>query len=73
VNEQQPGDLAAVFERLQSLLLTASEVEGFLQRLTELAAEAVAVQPTKAARRGHRSDRRVTGQPPLSGRRCDRA
>jgi hypothetical protein len=36
VNEQQPGDLAAVFERLQSLLLTASEVEGFLQRLTEL-------------------------------------
>jgi len=43
VHEQQPGDLGAVFERSQSLLLTASGVEGFLQRLTELAAEAVEI------------------------------
>jgi GAF domain-containing protein len=40
---QQPGDVSVVFQRLQSLLLTASGVESFLQRLTELAPNAVEI------------------------------
>src|SRR5690349_5914908 len=43
VNESQPGDAGVVFQRLQSLLVTASGVEGFLQRLTELAPSAVEI------------------------------
>lgn len=40
---QQPGDVSVVFQRLQSLLLTTSGVESFLQRLTELASNAVEI------------------------------
>lgn len=43
VTEQQSGDVRGVFERLQSLLMTASEVESFLQRLTELTPSAVEI------------------------------
>jgi hypothetical protein len=43
VIESQPGDAGVVFQRLQSLLVTASGVEGFLQRLTELAPSAVEI------------------------------
>jgi GAF domain-containing protein len=43
VSAQPSDDVSAVFQRLQSLLLTASGVEGFLQRLTELAPNAVEI------------------------------
>jgi len=43
VSEQQAADVSVVFQRLQSVLLTASGVEVFLQRLTELAAEAAEI------------------------------
>lgn len=42
VNEQA-DDVSAVFQRVQSLLLTASGVEVFLQRLTELAPAAAEI------------------------------
>lgn len=40
---EQSADVSAVFQRLQSLLLTASGVEAFLQRLTELAPAAAEI------------------------------
>jgi hypothetical protein len=43
VSDQDSRDVGAVLGRLQSLLLTASEVENFLQRLTEMTPSAVEI------------------------------
>ena len=51
---QPSGDLTGALQRLQSLLLSASGVEAFLQRLAELAPSAAAdqVQIVDAVRPG---------------------